>query len=528
MLDIHQAASALYYTEWGLERENMPYGGQRCWTSNWVPSLWSLREMWPGDNYHLALAYFQTGLADEGWNVLRGTFPHMAMYGRVPGDLGFPNGGIDFNDCASMFCRSVVEGLFGYRPDYPNGLVTIAPQLPSDWGRASIRTPDFSLDAGPARYRIELTRPARLDLRLPVRARKLVRVTVNGAPVAWELLPGFGCSVAKIVLPVSRSSTPLVVELTCEQPLPQFPAAAIESNIGEKIDFSAGDARVVDPAVPPKMTGYHLVESLVQVGDAPQRRLFKIKLNDPKAEAALAARFVDKPPVNARWRCLDLSPHFNGGVRTIFQQQYLSPRPDTCSLRLATNGYSTWQMSLGKGPQSPTIDLGGVPRLLDPTGRLRAPQGVPFVWAGSDRNIAFTSLWDNWPRQVVVPVHGRGEALWLLVCGFTSPMQGRIANAELRMKYADGVVEKLELVPPLNFWSLCPFGGADYDYQRDGFCLPKLPPTTVQLGKNCRAILLNRRLRPNVALESVTLETLSQEVIVGLMGASLMNPNSHN
>ena len=36
--------------------------------------------------------------------------------------------------------------------------------------------------------------------------------------------------------------------------------------------------------------------------------------------------------------------------------------------------------------------------------------------------------------------------------------------------------EKLELVPPLNFWSLCPFGGADYDYQHDAFCLPKVPP----------------------------------------------------
>ena len=67
-------------------------------------------------------------------------------------------------------------------------------------------------------------------------------------------------------------------------------------------------------------------------------------------------------------------------------------------------------------------------------------------------------------------------------------------------------------------------GRADYDYKRDGFCLPKVPPATVQLGNNCRAILLNRRLRPAAALDSVTLETLSQEVIVGLMGASLMNP----
>ncbi len=85
-------------------------------------------------------------------------------------------------------------------------------------------------------------------------------------------------------------------------------------------------------------------------------------------------------------------------------------------------------------------------------------------------------------------------------------------------------VVTLDAVPPLNFWSLCPFGRADYDYKRDGFCLPKVPPATVQLGANCRAILLNRRLRPDAALESVTLETLSQEVIIGLMGASLMNP----
>ena len=127
-------------------------------------------------------------------------------------------------------------------------------------------------------------------------------------------------------------------------------------------------------------------------------------------------------------------------------------------------------------------------------------------------------------RRAQHRVHRKAEGIWLLVCGFTNPMQGRIANAELRMKYADGAVEKLELVPPFNFWSLCPFGGADYDYAHDGFCLPKVPPQAVQLGANCRAILLNLRLRPDAALESVTLETLSQEVIVGLMGASLMNP----
>jgi hypothetical protein len=85
-------------------------------------------------------------------------------------------------------------------------------------------------------------------------------------------------------------------------------------------------------------------------------------------------------------------------------------------------------------------------------------------------------------------------------------------------------VETLDLVPPLNFWSLCPWGGVDYSYAIDAFCLPKVPPPSVQLGKNCRAMVLSWKLRPGHKLEDLSLETLSQDVVIGLMGVSLMNP----
>ena len=114
--------------------------------------------------------------------------------------------------------------------------------------------------------------------------------------------------------------------------------------------------------------------------------------------------------------------------------------------------------------------------------------------------------------------------MWLLVCGSTNPMQGRIANAVLHFRYADAQEETFELVPPLNFWSLCRFGGVDYDYKRDGFSLPKEPPLQAQLGENCRAMVYGWKLRPGVELKDVTLETLSQEVVIGLMGVSVMNP----
>ncbi len=544
LLNTEQAAESLFYTEWGLEREKMPYGGERVWPSNWVPSIWSLREMWPGDDYQLALAYFQTGLSDEGWKVLRGTFPHLMFFGPVPGDLGHTAGGTDFNDCASMFARTVVEGLFGYRPNYPYGKVTVAPQFPSEWDHASMKTPDmgikFTSGPGVARYDIELAKPAAMEVRLPVRAGRVTQVAVDGRPVKWELQPGFGNCIVCLAIDSCRSAT---IEVSYERPLPQFDSEQVAGNAGQRVLLRAKDGEIVefrdpqraladaaikDGAVDGELAhnaGEHLVLATAKVGETRQWRMFKIKVTDTEAEAAKAAKLVYKVPEKARWKCLDLSEQLNGDIRGIFKQKYLSPRPLTCSLRLATDGYSTWQMSLDPRNRPPEIDLSGVPKLMDQSGRIVTPQGVPFAWPGKDRNIAFTSQWDNWPRSVLVPVGAKGDAVWFLVCGSTNPMQGRIANAVLRLRYADGREEKLELVPPLNFWSLCRFEKCDYDYKRDGFALPKSPPEQVQLGENCRAMIYGWKLRPGEELETVTLETLSQEVVIGLMGMSVMNPD---
>jgi hypothetical protein len=169
----------------------------------------------------------------------------------------------------------------------------------------------------------------------------------------------------------------------------------------------------------------------------------------------------------------------------------------------------------------------------DPT-RLVTAQGVPFHWGGEpDKNVAFASLWDNWPDQISVPVNQSGDAAWFLICGSTTVMQGRIANAVLRLKYADGVEETLELIPPYNYWNLSPikgiqaraqFGSSYYTEDSEAFTVPKPWPMTVELGANCRAMLLNRKLRPGVNVESVTLEALSQESVIGLMGVTIMNP----
>ena len=140
-----EAVQALAYTEWGLERIRLPFGCELCQPSNWVPSKWSVRDMFGGDMWHHALVYFKTGQSEPGWSLLLGALLESAYAGSVPGNFGHIGAGTDFADNSHLFARAVVEGLFGYEPDYPNGRISFRPAFPSSWPRASIRTPDFSL-----------------------------------------------------------------------------------------------------------------------------------------------------------------------------------------------------------------------------------------------------------------------------------------------------------------------------------------------------------------------------------------------
>lgn len=737
MLPWENAAQALHYTEWGLEREHMSFGGERCWTSNWVPSTWSVRENFVGDNHHLALAYFQAGLPEEAWKLLQGTILESMFNSRVPGAVNAPQGGTDFNDATSMAGRVIVEGLFGYVPDYPNNTVTVRPGLPAGWDKASIEAPDFSLhfkrDAGVDQYDITLRQAARMRLELPVLGGHVNEVRVDGKPAKWEALPGIGRTYVVIETDSMKVSS-VAIEWSEVPEAGGEPSIIMNGNATEPVQLAIDGAKIVefkdpqealleaklaDGAITAKLNGkagHYLVLALAEFDKTRQWRQFKIQILDPQGDAARAAQTVAEVPAGATWKSVDIAAQLNGDIRTIFQQQYLSPRPETSSLRIGSDGYSPWTFYYW-GIKPPAIDLAHVPSMLKDAkiqiyeaadddlldvsdevtleawvkaaampetggriidkcrpgtfegymldtypgnslrlhvpnggcsfdaklpddrwthvvgvysaskrisklyidgrevasnsdgnftplvknelplrigadvaggnpfrgsmkrvaihgralsadeiasrfqggavaegciaewnlesggediqpshgqiplkrvgaagGLLTTPQGAPFDWPVGERNIAFTSQWDNWPRFVTVPVNASAEAAWFLVCGSTNPMQGHFVNGRLVMRYADGVEDVLDLIPPVNYWNMCLFGPSDYNYERDAFCLPKTPPPTVQLGNNCRAMVLNRKLRPGVKLESVTLETLSQEVVIGLMGVSLMNP----
>ncbi len=545
-----QAIESVYYSEWALQNDRMPAGGRKVWTSNWVPPVWSIRELWPGDNYHLALSYFQAGLPDDAWDIMRGTLMYSAFDHMVPGNLGDVKGGTDFGDCVHTFARTLVSGLFGYNPNYPNGKVTISPQFPTEWNNASIELPDvkiaFNRKGNKINYSFELAHTANLELLLPVQSDGIRMVTANGKTVSWKLFPGVGRSILQVQLPESVKAD---VAIETGKALPYYAPVTVEGNIGEVIQLKVQNAKIVEFEDPQGVIeheniikgvltanltankGYHTVVIKSVTGNAPQWRVFRIRVNDPQRDIRKEARFVHEIPVNAVWDNVDIRQQLNADIRTIYQQKYLSPRPNTVSARLGTDGYSPWTFPYWK-TTPPTIKLEKVNSLLDSKNRLVTTQGVPFNWNTEAKNIAFTSMWDNYPAKIDFPVNETGIAVYFLVSGSTNVMQCQIANAVIRLNYADGKTDSLELVPPVNYWNLSTISNDatatlqgsrnDYTSEIDKFCLPAKLPEIVQLGENCRAILLNLKLRQKVELKSITLETLSQEVVVGLMGITII------
>lgn len=545
-----QAIESVYYSEWALQNDRMPAGGRKVWTSNWTPGIWSVRELWPGDNYHLALSYFKAGLPEDGWDIMRGTFMYSAFDHLVPGNLGSVQGGIDFGDCVHTFTRTLVAGLFGYNPDYPNNTVKLSPQFPPEWNHASIELPDvkmnFSRNGDRISYSFELIRAANLELLLPVQCRKVKTVAVNGQTAAWKLLPGAGLSMVQIHLPGSAKAA---VAIEIENALPYYAPETRVGNVGDHIQIKAKDARIIEFEDPQGVIGneklekgvltadlknnrgYHTVIAHVLAGQAPQMRVFRLQVNDPEGDARLEARFNQEIPADASWDTVGFSHLLNADVTAIYSQQYLSPRPNTVSSRLGTDGYSPWTFPYWKSTP-PLIRMDKINGLLNGNHRLMTPRGVPFHWTGGPKNIAFTSMWDNYPSRIDFPVNKAGRAVYFLVSGSTNVMQCQIANALIRLNYSDGQTDSLELIPPVNYWNLSTIdsratapGQASRDYytsETDKFCLPSKLPETVQLGENCRAMLLNLKLRPGMNLKSITLETLSQEVVVGLMGITVL------
>lgn len=237
---------------------------------------------------------------------------------------------------------------------------------------------------------------------------------------------------------------------------------------------------------------------------------------------------------------IDVSANLNSRVENIFKQEYLSPRSPYTSLQIPKQGIGEWCHPNATAD----IDCSGLYRKIKGD-ILRSPQGIPFKIGGVDRqtnNIAFTSLWDNYPGNIAVKVNRKAKHAYFLLAGTTNHMQSHMANGIITVKYKDGSSDSLRLVNP-DTWA-----PIEQDYFVDGAAFKLKQPKPYRLAFKSgvfsntlgtlfnikdkevygriipggAGIVLDLPLNENKEIEMFSLETLTKEVIIGLMAITII------
>ncbi|WP_295770158.1 DUF4450 domain-containing protein [uncultured Mucilaginibacter sp.] len=643
--DAMQAYQSLRYVDTGIPHipimaKGLTGNNYLLATTNWLPYTWSLNNVAMAENMHTTLAYWQGGRAEEAYKLWKstllesmylgaspGNFQQLSFYDAIRGELYR-----DFADPVGISARTLVEGLFGIKPDMLNNRLTIKPGLPAEWAYASLKVPDMSFNfrrSGTTdSYTITSSLPKAVPLNLELNARsaQVKQVTVNGKPAKWTCqTSAVGNPVIQIAAGTQKQyvikifwgneaivNATVETEGTAGQPYNQsFDKASIlkvndpqgilskplikgnqlsymlkpvVGNHTAFVQLKQGaltwwqPLNVLVHALPVELkfdveqaaeqikfaVVNHAAKGAVQVQVNPElKSAYTQTLHvDGKSQSAeiivpaqhlipgsnhvrlqYGSKVIDTAILN--WRVnisqamqpVDLSTHFNDEVTHIFTNQYLSPRPQSVTLQLPTQGIGNWCYPLTKAD----IDDSGLRKAAGSKNMLELPQHINFATPGSTgKNIAFTSKWDNYPRSVSIPLNGSASHAYLLMAGSTNPMQTRMVNGTVTITYEDGSTQLLELKNPENWWTI------EQDNDNDGFAFNPgaAKPLRVYLKTGTASLdfkdftsikgfsnkgidggaatVLDMWLDPSKKLKSLELKTITNDVVIGLMGISLV------
>ncbi len=464
--------------------------------TSWMPYQWSLNNVVMAEAAHTALGFWQANRAEAAFLLFKGELLDSAFLGLCPGNFGamtshdMARGEAqrDFGDAIGINSRALVEGLFGIKPDALAGELKIVPGFPIKWNHASIRHPDvdfeFNRDGLTETYLIKPKFPKSMGLTLQIAALGTeAEVTVNGRSEKWKWI-GDLFGVRRIEIANSATERFEVVV--------KWSGAFPAEKVGPEIS----------------------VETLKQ---------------NPAFDWTNTISSAQK------LEAVNLVPCFNDQVTQIFRNEYRSPRSPFASLAIPKQGIGGWC----EPNANFEVDDSGLRELSKKNGgKIVLPDGIWFATPGdtSAKNIIFTSQWDNYPREVLVPLTGKSSHAFLLMAGSTDAMKSRFDNGEVIATYADGTTTRLALNNPVNWWPI------DQDYFIDDFAFrrdePIPPRVDLRTGKirlldvqrfkgqgkkvpGGAATVLELPLDATKELKSLTVRALANEVVLGLMSVTL-------
>ena len=150
-----------------------------------------------------------------------------------------------------------------------------------------------------------------------------------------------------------------------------------------------------------------------------------------------------------------------------------------------------------------------IDKLEEGRGVFYSPSGIGFSTPAKGSNVACASIWDNFPTSIEIPLKGKASELAVFFIGVTNPMQSRVENARFTVTYLDGSTETVSLVNPDNFddWL-----NAALQTQNE----------TVYFSDYNHGMVQRIELDPKKELAKLSMEAVANEVIIGLLGISVI------
>ena len=470
-------------------------------TSDWAPYEWSINNVAMAEVMHAVLAYYQAGRVEEAYRLLKANVLDFMYLGSSPANFGqlskldaaTGEGYRDFADVTGISSRALIQGLYGITPNALEGECIIRPGFPAAWDSASVHTPylDYAFKRVNGKDVFDVTQNFKRPLKL------VIRQNLGGGKYKDTAF-----------------STDKVQHIEMPTILPKE-----ERDMKDEKD----------------MVGkYPLAESIAEQA--------------VDAWASIKGVGNDFAEVNPKeCRKVNMDKVFNANVSDIFKNQYLSPRSPYTTLCVPTQGIGDWCST----KKTANIDDTKFRSLIkDGVFWAHVDGDLPFRSPKEGKNIVYTSLWDNYPDSISIMLKGKASHAYLLMAGSTNPMQYAIENAVIRVEYADGTRNELMLTPPVNW---CPIE-QDFLENATAFPQPELRPYRVGLASGMvsrhlfrdlhlevnrnmadvpgfkkavaevdggAAILLDMPLDAKKKLKRLILRTLSNEVVIGLMGITL-------
>ena len=544
-----------------LRGPGVPEGNFTLPTTSWMPYTWSLNNVVMAEATHTALAYWQANRAETAYSLFKGALLDSMYLGLCPGNVGMctyfdatrRESQRDFGDGSGATSRALIEGLFGVKPDLLSGEIKIEPGFPAAWNEAAIQHPDFKFsfrrEGLTETFFIEtkFANSQGLRLQIPALRDTVAQLTVNGKKATWRALED-SVGLAKIeIFAAPAKHQKVVIEWRGEKIMVAPAELSVSPNAIVQSRFAAKILEVADPQKALSKLNISLGELSGIASGLPGHRTVFAKLEQGMmrwwqpitfeiiAPSATALPLEWRLPISGTVEPVALTEIFNDRVTQIFRNEYRTPRSPFCSLATPKQGIGSWCHP----KENFVVDDSGLRAAAAKAGdKIMLPNGIPLATPGAAeaKNIAFVSQWDNYPREISVPLAGRSSHAFLMLAGSTTAMQSRFDNGEIVVTYTDGSTSRLALHNPTTWWPI------DQDYYIDDFAFARPEPLPVRVdlktgkvrvldmasfkGKGGvvaggAATVLDLALDKSKELKSLTVRSLANEVVIGLMSVTL-------